>query len=254
MQVSDIQSTAEAFARTRSERDRDACVWAGHAYVRSVAARTPVPDSVCTISQEDLVQAGWLGYLRALDLYNPERGTPFVSFAYGAVRGEVVNEMRRVDVLSRVERGLDAQVRKTAQDAEQRLGRHLSIEELAAEAGLTEKRLVALMRHARARAAKVITSGLSKEGEVDLGCISEDILGAADPAFDQMETEQDLALAQRLMGELLSSRDRSMLLRHAGGDTTIDVIAEEAGLTTARIYQIVSGARKTIRRAFDAVA
>ena len=89
---SPLQAAVERYA---AERDADgphadafarAVAIAALPLVRSLARRVTLPDHPLA-SYADLENAGMLGMLQALQSYDPERGTPFASFAYGRIRG-----------------------------------------------------------------------------------------------------------------------------------------------------------------------
>lgn len=48
----------------------------------------------CQESWEDLLQVGLLGLIRAAELYRPEQGTPFQSFARPHIRGAILHYLR----------------------------------------------------------------------------------------------------------------------------------------------------------------
>lgn len=52
--------------------------------------------------REDLVSAGIVGLIDAVDRYDPVRGVPFEAFARARVRGSILDELRRLDGRGRV--------------------------------------------------------------------------------------------------------------------------------------------------------
>lgn len=63
---------------------------------RKWAARTPVP-------YEELESAAWLGAIKAVDKYNPTRAK-LETFAERKIKGEILDYLRSIDVLSRSHR------------------------------------------------------------------------------------------------------------------------------------------------------
>ena len=72
----DLQSVAVEFVNNPSERTREAVVIAAVPLVRSIVNRLNIPDHPLA-TREDLEGVGSLGLLQALDVFDPERGTPF---------------------------------------------------------------------------------------------------------------------------------------------------------------------------------
>ena len=60
---------------------------------------------------EDLEAAGVVGLIQAIDRFVPERGIPFAGYAVLRIRGAILDEVRRLDDLSR-----DARQRTTDDD------------------------------------------------------------------------------------------------------------------------------------------
>ena len=86
----DLQSVAVEYVASPSEKTRTAVVMAAIPLVRSIVGRLSIPDHPLA-TREDLESVGQLGLLQALEGFDPERGTPFVSYAYGRVRGALVD-------------------------------------------------------------------------------------------------------------------------------------------------------------------
>lgn len=79
--------------RPRSRRSRDKRVLRHLPLVRTIANRLrPVVPSAAV---EDLVSAGTIGLIEAVDRYDARLGVPFVSFAYSRIRGAIIDELRR---------------------------------------------------------------------------------------------------------------------------------------------------------------
>jgi RNA polymerase sigma factor for flagellar operon FliA len=89
------------------------------------------------MSQEDLVAAAMIGLTEAADRYDDVRGEPFVGFAEKRIRGAVLDELRRGDMMPRRVRTTARKVGATIRELEQRLGRQPVDEEIAAAMGVT---------------------------------------------------------------------------------------------------------------------
>jgi len=80
--------------RSRAERrERAACAVNYLPLVRSLAGRFRRRSSVVTI--DDLVSAGTVGLLEAIERYDPDRGVPLGAFAYPRIKGAIADEFRR---------------------------------------------------------------------------------------------------------------------------------------------------------------
>jgi RNA polymerase sigma factor for flagellar operon FliA len=84
------------------------------------------------LSQEDVIAAAMVGLTEAADRYNDSRGEPFVAFAEKRIRGAVLDQLRRGDILPRRVRVMARRVGSTLRALEQQLGRPPEDDEVAA--------------------------------------------------------------------------------------------------------------------------
>ncbi|MCK6547719.1 RNA polymerase sigma factor FliA [Myxococcota bacterium] len=88
------------------------------------------------ISKEDLVATAMLGLTEAADRYDEARGEPFVAFAEQRIRGAVLDELRRGDILPRRLRVTARNVGETIRRLEQELQRDPEDDEIAKALGV----------------------------------------------------------------------------------------------------------------------
>ena len=105
---------------------------------------------------DDLVQAGSIGLLNAIERYDPERGDEFAAYAVPTVSGEMKRHIR--DRGHRPASAGPPGGRPTAavgaEGLTRRLGRDPSDAELAAELAITQVELAGLQAHCAARAGE----------------------------------------------------------------------------------------------------
>ncbi len=91
------------------------------------------------ITREDLVSAAMIGLTEAADRYDSTRGEPFVGFATKRIRGAVLDELRRGDLMSRRARSSANKVGATIAELETKLGRSPEDIEIAKALGVSEE-------------------------------------------------------------------------------------------------------------------
>ena len=74
------------------------------------------------ISRDDIVAAGMIGLAEAAERYDETRQEPFLSFAEKRIRGAVIDELRRGDVMPRRMRRMARKIGDAIQHLEQRHG------------------------------------------------------------------------------------------------------------------------------------
>lgn len=89
-------------------------------------------------ANDDRVQDGYRGLLKALRSYDPEKETKFLTYAFNCVRKAVYLGIREVNVGGSSKSYTDSRLQKymkTKKDLEQKLGRNPSAAELSIELG-----------------------------------------------------------------------------------------------------------------------
>ena len=89
------------------------------------------------VSRDDLIAAGMLGLAEAADRYDTARGEPFVAFAEKRIRGAVLDELRRGDIMPRRVRARAREVGRVIRSLEQSLGRDPTDVEIAEKLGVS---------------------------------------------------------------------------------------------------------------------
>lgn len=131
------------YRRSGATRLRDEVVEHMRPLVVSVARRFAGREP-----QEDLESEGFLGLIRAVDRFEPDRGARFSTFATHLVAGQIRHYLRDRGHLIRQPawlQELNTRVQRAHQELEQRLQRPPTIPELAAATNLTEEGIEELM-------------------------------------------------------------------------------------------------------------
>ena len=123
-------------APSSSGEDREALIMSHLPQVRWIAAsfheRLPA-----TVLEEDLVSAGIIGLISAVDNFDPSRNASLRTYAEHKIRGAILDSIRGLDGIAAHQRKRAKQVQAAIESAEQKLHRAPSEEEIAAELGIT---------------------------------------------------------------------------------------------------------------------
>ncbi|MFQ5569732.1 MAG: sigma-70 family RNA polymerase sigma factor [Rhodothermales bacterium] len=231
-----LQHLAERHAADASTANRDAVVRAAVPFVRSLVSRINVPYHPLA-SQEDLENVGMLGLLQALDSYDPTRRTPFVSYAYGRVRGAVVDYLRSIDVLPRERRRRLAQAQQAVEVLRQQQGGEPEDRDIADHLDITLSDYHRLLTDAQRRYALSLHAPVGNENDqVVLETIPND---DAMTAFEQIDRASLHAYIATLIKDL-PEREQTILALYYFENLRLREIAQLMSLTEARISQILS--------------
>jgi len=128
----------EAWRNYRQTRDpavRDALIEKHLVLVKYAAARIAgrLP---AHFRLDDLYSAGLVGFLGAVEDYDPERNVEFAAYAAPRIRGAILDDLRRLDCVPRRVRRLSREATRALATLTNRLGRQPTDEEIAAEMGI----------------------------------------------------------------------------------------------------------------------
>ena len=241
----DLQHLAERHAAAPTPANREAVVLAAVPLVRSLVGRLNLPNHPLA-SKEDLENVGLLGILQALDGYDPSRGTPFASYAYGRMRGALVDYLRSIDALSRDQRKRLAEAQTALETLRQMTGADPSDHAVADYLEISLSDYHRLLSSAQRRFALSLHHSESGDGEETQSVVETIPNEEADHAFEQIDSASMHAYIATLVQEL-PEREQNIVALYYFEDLTLREIASLLGLTEARISQILGKVLLTLR-------
>jgi RNA polymerase sigma factor for flagellar operon FliA len=123
-------------AETVSEEEREKLILEHLPQVRLVARKIHerLPDSVCF---DDLLSAGVIGLIQAIDNFDPRQNVKLKTYAEFRIRGSILDSLRDTDWAPRLKRKQAREFEAAIARLEQRLGRVPEEAEIAAEVSLS---------------------------------------------------------------------------------------------------------------------
>jgi RNA polymerase sigma-B factor len=229
----DGEQLLEAYHRTGDPRLRERAVERHLPLARRLAARYHRRQEPF----EDLVQVACLGLVKAIERYDPARGTRFASFAVPTISGELRRHFRATAWSLHVPRGVqeDAlRVRDATARLTHRLGRAPRMSELEEATGLDAEAISEAL-HARAVQATASldqpAGSRAEDGDATLG----ELIGDDDDGYALAERHADLAPLLRA----LPAREREILFLRFARDLTQTEIAERIGCSQMQISRVL---------------
>ena len=189
------------------------------------------------VDTDDLYQLGCLGFLKALEGFDPAFGTQFSTYAVPKIAGEI-RRFLRDDGTVKVSRSLKeraAKVKTVRQRLMGELGREPSLQELSAETGLEPEEI------ASAETATGATESIQKRSGED-GFALEDILTDGEMEEDIVER---IALQEALA--CLTEREQMVIKLRFFHGLTQDKTAKILGVSQVQISRIEKKALSSLR-------
>lgn len=104
-------------------------------YVKRIVHRIAIHLPL-SIEIDDLVNAGVIGLIQAIERYDPSRNNKLETYASFRIKGAILSELRSRDFLSRSSRKKIRELEKAYLKLERKLGREVKDKEVAKELGL----------------------------------------------------------------------------------------------------------------------
>ncbi len=179
------------------------------------------------ISREDLVAAGMLGLTEAAERYDDTRNEPFLSFAEKRIRGAVLDELRRGDIMPRRVRQMARKIGATIQSLERQHGGPPTDEQVAEALGVP-------LEEYRAELEQLV--------HVTVGALEGEDASIPDETSDSPEVQagrhQALGKVRTALRALTDQRDLVILSLYYNDELTYAEIAQVLNVTTSRVCQL----------------
>ncbi len=227
----------------RSTAERDRLVEQYLPLVRYVVARLPVT-MPASLDRDDFYSVGVIGLMHAASTFDPSRGASFKTFAYTAIRGAILDEVRKHDPVPRSRRDRLRKMERKNAELWAELDREPTPEELAAALGCTEEDLDDDLR--ALHTARVLSLDETYGGE-DGGTLAgrvPDPDGEA-PEARVLDREQ-LDRLTRAIAELPDA-DRNVVVLYYHEQLYLKEIGKVLGVTESRVSQILTRATERLR-------
>jgi len=199
---------------------------------------------------QELESVGVQGLMSAVKRYDASKATTFSAYASTRIRGAILDELRKMDTLTRSSRSKIKTINETIGQLEQALGRTPSDQEIAAKMAISLRELDSL--RAKVTPQRVISlDDETLQQDTSASSLHEAI---ADERIVPIYEHMQDAEAANLLGEEVSElpeRLRQVVNMYYFENMLLAEIAEVFGVTEARICQIHAQALSALRRKME---
>jgi len=202
------------------------------------------------ISKDELISGGIMGLFDALNKFDPNKGTQFKTYASLRIKGAILDELRKMDWVSRSVRRDIHKIEGARRSLELSLGREPDDSEIAKEMGIDINAYHRMTK--RAQGAGLFSLDRVMPG----GFVSKFKRQTSDAPspFDEIEKKE----IKKIIGQALSKfseKEQLVMSLYYYDELTLKEIAKILDLTESRISQIHSKAiiklRTKLRSYFD---
>jgi RNA polymerase sigma-B factor len=197
---------------------------------------------------DDLMQVASVGLVKAIDRFDPSRGTAFSTYAVPTILGELKRYFRDSGWAVHVPRGMQERVMKldtAAQELHRKLGRSPSPKELAGQLECSEEEVLEAMEAASAYDAVSLEQQRSDTDNGSSADTFQDKLGTEEERYELVEYGATIAPTLKA----LSPRERLILHLRFVEDMTQSEIAERIGVSQMHVSRLIRRSLARLRTA-----
>lgn len=199
------------------------------------------------VEYEDLVSYGTFGLLDAIEKYDPAKEVKFKTYAMTRIRGAIYDELRTIDWIPRSIRQKAKQIEKIIVELENKMGRTVEDEEIAAELDLSVDELHSLF-------SKISGTSLVSLNDIWHGSDDSEELSFIETIESPSNMNPDVMVEREEIKHLIISaiqklpdREKKVVVLYYYEDLTLKEIGEVLEVTESRVSQLHTKAIMRLR-------
>jgi RNA polymerase sigma factor for flagellar operon FliA len=232
--------------KVESKSEARSALIQNYAYLVKITSGRVVSSMPNGLDRDDLVSAGTIGLVKAVDQFDTGREVKFETYAIALIRGAILEMLRGEDWVPRSVREKLKALDKVIVDLEARLGRPATPEEMAQELQVPVEDVHSLLQQsARTGVLSLDDAMAGYDGEEHLHFLDLLVDENASP-----EQEAEGREIRRILGESvdkLPDRERLVIALYYSEGLTFKEIGRVLGVSESRVYQLHTQAMTRIR-------
>ena len=232
----------KSYFETRNDRIREKLVLQYIPLVKYVIGRqlSHLPPH---LPREDLMSAGIMGLINAVERYNPNLEVQFKTYAIPRIKGAILDELRSYDIIPRSIRLKMKELQQSIRELESELGRTPGEEEIADKMGLKIDSYRDLLRRLSPIRFLSLSQTLNNAAEWDIPDAT------ADATFSSDDNELKSILISAI--QKLEKNERLMIALYYYEKMTMKEIAVVLKVSESRISQVHTQAILKLRSVIE---
>ena len=197
------------------------------------------------VQMEDLIHAGVVGLIDAVDKFDPSKNVQLKSYAQFRIRGAILDSLRELDWSPRNLRRQARRIEEVHQETKLRLGRAATEPELAADLGITLLECQRLLGELRGLDLESLQAD-SSEAPFGRGSIGQRLPAAGEDPFLTCLDSEMKSLMTAALGDL-NDKERQVIVMYYFDELTMKEVGDALGIGESRVSQIHSVALARLR-------
>jgi RNA polymerase sigma-B factor len=197
---------------------------------------------------DDLVQVACVALVKAIDRFDPERGTSFSTFAVPTIMGEIKRYFRDFGWSAHVPRGMQEkalEIDRAISHLQHQLGRSPSVKEIAQYTDREQEEVLDAMEARAAHQYVSLDEGAPGDEDGDGSRVNR--ISTSEEGYELVEYSASIAPAWKELTE----REQRLLHMRFAEELTQAQIAERIGVSQMQVSRLLRSTLDRLRRAVD---
>ncbi len=221
------------YARLRSTELREKLILEYAPLVKVVAGRLSMYLGY-NVEYDDLVSYGIFGLIDAIDKYDPTKQNKFETYASLRIRGEILDQIRKMDWIPRTVRQKQKQLDAAMKEFEADHGRQATDEELATSLGISTDEYYEWQSQLKVTNVISLNEFMESGSDVPNSGSSSSHFMQPESAFEEQELKEVLVEAL----DLLTEKERRVIELYYYEELTLKEIAAVLEVSESRVSQL----------------
>jgi RNA polymerase sigma factor FliA len=208
--------------------------------VRFTIERMTIPQNRSWLDMDDLMTAGIIGLIDAVEKFNPDLGGKFSTYAFFRIRGAVLDEMRAMDWVPRSVRQKTREMEQAHETLSKKLHRQVTDQDLAKYFKVSQKRFQSMLSDIHIPpmiSLDEILEDREKKRRDVIAAENNPLERTLGGAFTELAAKEARDLLGTLI-ERLPEKERLVLTLYYYEELTLKEIAAILEVTESRVCQI----------------
>ena len=232
-----IQDLCQAYRSAKEPAIKEKLILEYAPLVKLVAGRISIHIGQY-VDFDDLISYGIFGLIDAIDKFNMDKGVKFETYASLRIRGEIIDNIRRLDWIPRTLRQKSKQLDKYYSNLESELGREPTYEEIAERMETSVDEVKDLMQKSSALSLISLDDYIDTNKDVTVADVVQTKADTPDLSYEKKEVKEILINAINKLTE----KEKKVVTLYYFEELTLKEISKVMSVSESRISQIHSKA------------
>lgn len=221
------------YMRTKSSDLREKLILEYAPLVKIVAGRLSMYLGY-NVEYEELVSYGIFGLIDAIDKYNPDKQNKFETYASLRIRGEILDQIRKMDWIPRTVRQKQKQIDAAIREIEAETGKNASDEAIAEKLGISQDEYLDWQTQLNVTNVVSLNEYIEQGSDVPNGKNSSSHFSAPEDVYEEQELKEVLKDALNLLTE----KERRVIELYYYEELTLKEISMVLEVSESRVSQL----------------